>query len=253
MYTFISYLLSLLAIVFGTIVSEVAPVATLAVTTASSAIHAIADPMPPEPPQPEALEDIAAGESMPGLSFGIVDEAEASRLVYVEGDVGVAIRGRTVSLHVDGRPVDGSHVVRKGGGWQIFNNGTLRAEVAVRETVDELTVDWIWAPAPYYAVTFPSIGLRVAGADLNGIGSATTTVPHLQIASVVSGSSADAAGLKAGMYVAAVGDVRRASPLDLRAALRETPSGGAIDLHVQTHLDGPERTISLAPKSGGSA
>jgi hypothetical protein len=143
-----------------------------------------------------------------------VTQAEAETVVYVEGDMGVALRGSTVSPHVRGAPVGAEQVSRLGGGVQIYEDGRVAAEVALKETPEGVAVDWVWAPAPYYAVTFPALGVRLTGSD----------APGLQVQRADHGTPGSAAGLVPGTRVLDVEvspqTLVPATPLALREALR---------------------------------
>ena len=209
---------------------------------------------------------VSAGESASAnrteaLSINIVDlpASAADRVAYVEGDVGVALRGTDVSAHVDGRPT--SNVRRIGNGLQIYNRSVLVAEVALRPGPDGLAVDWVWAPQSYYGVTFPSLGVRVTG-ERSDPGEAS--MDALRVTHVDPGSPAEAAGLTAGSRIDAVqprpshGHDREcdaaATPLALRQGLAQTHRGtSALRLRIQPPEarddSGAVRLVTIAPAS----
>lgn len=144
---------------------------------------------------------------------------DAQTVVYVEGDAGVALQGGEAVPHLNGAPADEAHVERVGRGLRIRDaSGQLRAEVALVDGPGGLQVDWAWAPRPYYAVTFPAFGVRVAGRDGKS---------GLRITSVAEGTPAASVALRPGSRLLDVDD-QPATPLALRAALDRTTSGTGV-------------------------
>ena len=188
--------------------------------------------------------DALAG--VPGCCLSDADEtadetADASTVVYVEGDAGVAIRGGDVVPHLGGAPVAEAQVEQVGGGLRIRDAaGRLRAEVALVDGPSGLQVDWAWAPRSYYAVTFPAFGVRVAGRD-GGAG--------LRVTSVTDGTPAASLELQPGARLLDV-DGRPATPLALRAALDRTASGtGAVVLRVAEPDSDNTYTVVVGPSA----
>jgi len=195
------------------------------------------------------------------LSINIVDlpASAGDRVVYVEGDAGVVLRGTDVSPHVAGFPT--SHVRRVGNGVQIYDRSGLVAEVALRPGPDGLAVDWVWAPKSYYGVTFPSLGVRVTGERSDP---GEESMDGLRVTHVDPGSPAEASGLTAGSRIDAVqprpshGHDRErdaeATPLALRQALAKMDRGtSALRLRVQPPEarddSGAMRLVTIAPAS----
>jgi len=241
-------LLSLASLAAGSLTSlpipSVAPLldsAPTVTTAAPSSSEAGAKPLPPD------ARRSGAGHTDGPLRVRVmpIARAEASTVVYAEGDAGLVLRGTDVSPHLDGRPADPDQVSRVGDGFRVTEAGHLQVEIALRHAAGGPAVDWIWAPRSYYAVSFPSIGLRVTGT-----GSTAKNAdpgPRLQVAHVAPGSPAAHAGIEAGMYVTAVGDVPSATPLDLRAAIEEARSSGSFPLQLHSRVDGPSEHVWLSP------
>lgn len=228
MLRFIAFLFGLFSLAVGALTSdlvrsasEMLPAAVHAATShaddAESRSEAPARISPiAAPAAPSAAPSAAASSPVDARAVRLapVTQAEAETVVYVEGDIGVALRGFTVSPHVRGAPVGEEQVSRLGGGVQIYQNGRVAAEVALTQTPEGVAVDWVWAPAPYYAVTFPTLGVRVTGTEASG----------LQVQRADDGTPGSAAGLVAGTRVVDVEVSPRtlvpATPLALREALR---------------------------------
>lgn len=240
MYSFIVYLLSLLVVAAGALASDVAST-TQALVTSSAAIHAT-----PAIPSTDRVEDAqrwrpAAGpeaEAFPAL--GTVDADEADRVVYVEGATGVAILDGVVSPHVHGRPADATSIDRRGGGLRIFDADRLAAEVALQDTPTGPVVDWVWAPASYYAVTFPSLGIGVTGS--------VRSTKALHVRDVERESPAHHAGIRPGTRILSIdGTEDDPTPLLLRDALRTARADDRpLQLQVQSGADVTARTVYLA-------
>jgi len=243
-------LLSLASLVAGSLTSlpipSVAPLLDSAHTVTAAAPSSSEVETPPLTPTPDARRsDAGPPDGTLRVRVTPIARAEASTVVYAEDNAGLVLRGTDVSPHLDGQPADTDQVARIGDGFRVMQAGHLRAEIALRHAADGPAVDWIWAPRPYYAVSFPSIGLRVTGTD--GTGENANPGARLQIAHVAPSSPAAHAGIEAGMYVTAVGDVRSATPLDLRAALEDVRSNGSLQLHLQSRVDGPAHPVWLTP------
>lgn len=194
------------------------------------------------------------------MSLVEMEASDADQVVYAQGDTGVALRGANVSAHVGGMPVSSANVKRMGDGVQVFDQSTLVAEVALRTTPDGLAVDWIWAPQSYYAVTFPSLGVRVTGMRSDP---GEESMDALRVTHVDPGSPAEASGLAAGSRIDAIvrstpsayespADVP-ATPLALRHALghvRRSSSPVRLRIqHSETYNDPAGRVITVSPGS----
>jgi len=241
-------LLSLASLAAGSLTSlpipSVAPLfdsAHTVTTAAPSPSEAETKPLPPDGRQSDALRT----DGPLRVRVTPIARAEASTVVYAEGDAGLVLRGTDVSLHLDGRPADPDQVSRVGDGFRVTEAGHLQVEIALRHAADGPAVDWIWAPRSYYAVSFPSIGIRVAGTGSTAKNADPR--PRLQVAHVAPGSPAAHAGIEAGTYVAGVGDVPSATPLDLRAAIEDARSSGSFPLQLQSRVDGPSEHVWLSP------
>jgi hypothetical protein len=242
MYSFLVYLLSLLVVTAGALASDVASTTQALVTSSAAAAHAT--PAIPSNDRVEAAERgrPATGpdaEAIPAL--GTVDADEAERIVYVEDATGVAILDGVVSPHVHGRPVDAATVDRRGGGLRIFDADRLAAEVALQATPTGPVVDWVWAPASYYAVTFPSLGIGVTGP--------VRSAKALRIRNVDRESPAHHAGIRPGTRILSIGGADDdPTPLLLRDALRTARADDRpLQLQVQSAADVKARTVYLDP------
>ena len=241
MYSFLVYLLSLLVVAAGALASDVASTTQALVTSSAAAVHAT-----PAIPSTDRVEDVhrwrhATGpdaEAFPAL--GTVDADEAERVVYVEGATGVAILDGVVSPHVHGRPADATSVDRRGGGLRIFDADRLAAEVALQDTPTGPVVDWVWAPASYYAVTFPSLGIGVTGP--------VRSAKALRVRNVDRESPAHHAGIRPGTRILSIdGADDDPTPLLLRDALRTARADDRpLKLQVQSGADVAARTVYLS-------
>lgn len=258
-------LLSLASLVAGSLtslpISSIAPLFDGSYTVATAPPSSTeADPPPLDANRDARRSDALRTDGPLQVRVTPIARAEASTVVYAENDAGLVLRGADVSPHLDGQPAGADQVTRIGNGFRVTEAGHLRVEVALRHAANGPAVDWIWAPRSYYAVSFPSIGLRVTGTegteadgtgmDDPGTGGASERAhsgPRLQVAHVAPGSPAAHAGVKADMYVTAVGDVPSATPLDLRAALEDTRRTGALSLQLQSRVDGPTTQVWLTP------
>lgn len=191
-----------------------------------------------ESSSPAEAAAASRGEALP-INVIALPASAADRVVYVEGDVGVALRGSDVSAHVEGRPT--SNIRRIGDGLQIYDRSVLVAEVALRSGPEGLAVDWAWAPRSYYGITFPSLGVRVTGERFDP---GEESMNALRVTHVDPGSPAEAAGLTAGSRIDAIllnppaaSDRKcegRATPLALRQALDRMHRGtSALRLRIQ--------------------
>ena len=199
-------------------------------------------------PKPETLQ----------MSFVEMEASDADQVVYARGDTGVALRGADVSAHIGGTPVPSKNVKRMGNGVQVYNQSALVAEVAFRATPNGLAVDWIWAPQSYYAVTFPSLGVRVTGMRSDP-GEESTDA--LRVTDVDPGSPAETSGLTAGSRIDAILTPSTyessaeipATPLALRHALdhaRRTSSPFRLRIQPsETDNDPAGRVIAISPGS----
>ena len=192
------------------------------------------------------------------MSLVEMESKAADRVVYAAGDAGVALRGTSVSAHVGGVPVSRANVRRVGNGVQVYDQSALVAEVALRATPNGLAVDWIWAPKSYYAVTFPSLGVRVTGMRSDP---GEESMDALRVTDVDPGSPAEASGLTAGSRIDAILTPSTyessaeipATPLALRHALdqaRRTSSPFRLRIQPSETDDGtPGRIVAVAPGS----
>ena len=187
-----------------------------------------------------------------------MEASDADQVVYAAGGAGVALRGTSVSAHVGGVPVSRANVRRVGNGVQVYDQSALVAEVALRATPNGLAVDWIWAPKSYYAVTFPSLGVRVTGMRSDP---GEESMDAFRVTDVDPGSPAEASGLTAGSRIDAIltpstyksSAEISATPLALRHALdqaRRTSSPFRLRIQPSETDDGPPgRIVAVAPVS----
>jgi hypothetical protein len=213
-------------------------------------------------PSDHALEHSMKAAEPEALHMRLVnmESSDADQVVYARGDAGVALRGADVSAHVDGTPVSSKNVKRMGNGVQVYDQSALVAEVAFRATPSGLAVDWIWAPQSYYAVTFPSLGVRVTGMRSDP-GEESTDA--LRVTDVDPGSPAETSGLTAGSCIDAIfldtpstheslGEMP-ATPLALRQAFAHARrSSSPMRLRIQpseTDNDPAGRVIAVSPGS----
>jgi membrane-associated protease RseP (regulator of RpoE activity) len=175
---------------------------------------------------------------------------DTEKVVIIEGDAGVSIRGTTVEPLLNGGAAPSDRVVYQGDDFRITDaDGQTIAEVCIRNEEHGPELAWIWGPRPYLRATVEPLALTVRGLSITETNLLDRPrADAVVIDDVAPGSAADAAGLRRGDVLVGVDGEPRATPLRLLTAARNGTD--RVDIRLLRNGQAVSRTIPLTRPAG---